>query len=279
MGPLPVARKDHPLTGLAPLQSLRSTRTDAPHESAHRRPLLTAILPKQEAPPRSRPAIRPGWRLSWGLAPYSAIRSASPFRGCRRCRTTDCGFTRPAAFPPSAFLTLVTVFSSLSAVGLFHPIQHLWDSVALQSLPLAHSRGAFRHSLPSCRCTVRVRRSPSGPCSMCESVGDHRCFHRDGRLAALLSFIPFRVRRPCRDAAFTTSPLQSQDDAGCPRASWQPGGASQPALRLSGKPRARSARLLPLRVSASKHLDGHSLEDRRPSWGFWPSDRDHTRWS
>ena len=50
--------------------------------------------------------------LSWGSAPLRDTRVWSP---------QTAGLPRPTSVPPSAFLTLLTVYSSTHLVGLFHP--------------------------------------------------------------------------------------------------------------------------------------------------------------
>jgi hypothetical protein len=83
--------------------------------------------------------------LSWGLFPYSVSNLERPFRECRntRQRSSSC-----PAFPPSRFLTSLTIFSAPCLPGIFHPVTLM--GFALQRFSPPASLNASRHPyLPS----------------------------------------------------------------------------------------------------------------------------------
>jgi hypothetical protein len=126
--PLSIARKVHPLSGFAPLQSVRGVAwRDLPSPFGR---VSTSLPPtrhhhKDVDVSRSEPAIRSPDGTSLEVPrPFSAISHASPLSRywSRQVVTSNGrGIASPAAFPSSGFLSLLTACSSHVLVGLFHP--------------------------------------------------------------------------------------------------------------------------------------------------------------
>jgi hypothetical protein len=108
-------------------------------------------------------------------APPAAIRrwrapslgSCFSFAASRRESTFQWG-PIPIYVPPSVFLTLSTVCSSLHFAGLFRSATT--SEISLQGFPPAISRPSFHSLVPSCRLTSSGGVSPSGCWSDCRSV-------------------------------------------------------------------------------------------------------------
>jgi hypothetical protein len=209
------------------------------------------------------------------LLPFSAINTASPLcdggpAGNRRS-TTGRGLASPAAFPPSGFLTLLTVCSSRHLTGLFRPagahgVVHpselfpllqpyrLSVAVALLALPPAASRN------DGCLQGLAPQQNPPA---------DRAVSSAAVRRVALLGFLPSRAL-PLLAAVSISRHLLSSFEASPGRCGGtEPGSAElggclfarpSPAVRSGGAAAPQSIGAQGARLA--------SLESCRPSWGL-----------
>lgn len=153
-GPLSIARKVHPLSGFAPLQSIRSKTR---RELTLRESLVIAAASDtthheddshRGSNPPSVPRMAPLLRF---LAPTAPSVGRVLFLA-ETSEETSClnglGLASPGAFPSSGFRSLLTAFSSTNFAGVFHPTG-AHGVRPFRAFPFESGDGPYGPALPS----------------------------------------------------------------------------------------------------------------------------------